>query len=191
MEIEKGISLKKEALNKKVSLCISKSKVFITNQKIDIKKDFIKINEFLVNKKNIELIQKRKDNYRIVITYQSTITGVIIKFDGSFIIISINDSLNNVNYDYVIPIKSVLGIKIHDQKEDEEIKEEEIKIKVGDHFEDHNIKFKITKIDEENDLIEKEIIGNLLFDYGFTNFEFEKSLKKTKELLDKKEIWRI
>ena len=63
-------------------------------------------------------------------------------------------------------------------------------IKEGQIYEDCNgVRFKITKIDLENNYIKKEVVGNLLFDYGFTDYTFENNLEKFKLLLENGCVW--
>ena len=66
----------------------------------------------------------------------------------------------------------------------------EQKLREGQIYEDVNgVRFIIRKIDKDNDYVEKEVYGSLLFDYGFTGYEFNVSLKSTLEMIKNKKIW--
>lgn len=65
-------------------------------------------------------------------------------------------------------------------------------IKEGQIYEDCNgVKFKIIALDLEKNYVQKEIVGDLLFDYGFTSYQLESNFEKFKQLIENDNVWLI
>jgi len=114
----------KKQLNQKLTLIVVKCHVF-TTPKVDISDNFIylenKTQSIKLHQKNINNITKDKDNgmHRVRYSCPELITGYLRELDDKFLRIEILNIHTNKTYSSILPLKSIEGIKVHNEEMDE------------------------------------------------------------------------